>query len=551
MRKVHFGLAVLAGCVIIILLLCAFRIPLDVRRNAYQVQSDYLTGWAEGELTDQTLYHSFGKDNRSRTFTRMIDGKDVNGRSLCLISHNINFTVWLDDVQIYDFRPKLGGFYGTRYGEAVHTVFLPTFTELRELRIEAVSLRDDGSSGCNEAWLCDSHTFMRHIEEESALRLCFCVLSFFFGVMLFVIGIIEDRMRGEQIEAICLGAITLIVSAWIGSQTMTMRVLCDNPGLLRVMEYFALDVLPIPMLLFSAAFTRNLKHPLVTAGVILSALNTVVSVILVLLGKIDYSNDLIFTHALIVSGMVLVIYFIVRSIRNKEMSRRKSTYLISAASILGVSGMLDMVRFYMNKGAGGNFSLLTEIGLFTFAIVLAVYEYRRVIEMQVRSSQAELMQTLAMEDALTKLGSRAAFVAYEKQLKERTSGMCLFVHFDVNNLKRVNDVYGHAEGDRHLIAAANVLRESFGESGKLFRVGGDEFFAILDGATCRADYVTGIKILRKAEEAYNLKEDPPVLLAIAHGMAEYDYTEQNPENAERLADSRMYEEKRRMKAQLA
>ena len=53
--------------------------------------------------------------------------------------------------------------------------------------------------------------------------------------MLFAIGIVEDRMRGEQLEAICLGAITLIVSAWIGSQAMTMRVLCDNPALLRLM----------------------------------------------------------------------------------------------------------------------------------------------------------------------------------------------------------------------------------------------------------------------------------------------------------------------------
>ena len=100
-------------------------------------------------------------------------------------------------------------------------------------------------------------------------------------------------------------------------------------------------------------------------------------------------------------------------------------------------------------------------------------------------------------------------------------------------------------------SAANVLRESFGANGKVFRVGGDEFFAVLDGVACRADYIEGVKRMNKAQEAYNLSEDPPVLLAIAHGMAEYDYAEQNPESAERLADSRMYAEKRRMKSQLA
>lgn len=548
MRKVQYGLVLAAGMLMVVVLLLAFQIPLHVVGNSFKAQDDFLNGWTDEAGNAVSLYHAFGKDATEKTFTRTIDGTYNNGRNLCLITHNIRFTVYLDDAQIYDYHPVLGGIYGKRYGEALHTIDLPTFSEVREIRIEAESLRSDGTSGCNEAWLADSHMFMRHIEESSALRLCFCVLAFAFGAMLFVIGFVEDRMRGEMMEAICLGAITMIVSAWIGSQTMTMRVLCPNPAMLRVLEYLALDVLPIPVLLFSASFTNRQGSRIVAAGVFLSALNTVLSIVLVLLGLIDYSDMLIFTHILIAEGLAVVIHFVVLAIRRREISRRKSTYIISAVSILGASGMLDMLRFYLHKGAGGNYSFLTAIGLIIFSTVLAVYEYRRVIEMQVRSSQAELMQTLAMEDALTKLGSRAAFVAYEKKLLERKDGFCLFVHFDVNNLKRVNDVYGHAEGDKHLIAAADVLRESFGENGHLFRVGGDEFYAILDGTACCADYIAGTKTLAKAQEAYNVRENPPVKLAIAHGMAEYDYAEQNPETAERLADSRMYEEKRRMKA---
>jgi diguanylate cyclase (GGDEF)-like protein len=93
-----------------------------------------------------------------------------------------------------------------------------------------------------------------------------------------------------------------------------------------------------------------------------------------------------------------------------------------------------------------------------------------------------------------------------------------------------------------------VLKESFGKYGKVYRVGGDEFFAILDEDTCQPDYSAALSLLKRVQDKYNTEEEPPVQLAIAYGMAEYDYSEQNPETAERLADSRMYEEKRRMKS---
>jgi diguanylate cyclase (GGDEF)-like protein len=54
------------------------------------------------------------------------------------------------------------------------------------------------------------------------------------------------------------------------------------------------------------------------------------------------------------------------------------------------------------------------------------------------------------------------------------------VVFDVNGLKRVNDTLGHAAGDELIKAAAKIIKDSFGEYGKCFRIGGDEFVAILD-----------------------------------------------------------------------
>lgn len=50
---------------------------------------------------------------------------------------------------------------------------------------------------------------------------------------------------------------------------------------------------------------------------------------------------------------------------------------------------------------------------------------------------------------------------------------------DLNGLKQINDSLGHAAGDEMIKAAAECLRESFGAYGKIFRIGGDEFAAII------------------------------------------------------------------------
>ena len=54
---------------------------------------------------------------------------------------------------------------------------------------------------------------------------------------------------------------------------------------------------------------------------------------------------------------------------------------------------------------------------------------------------------------------------------------------DLNGLKRANDSYGHAAGDELICAAADCMKNSFNEYGKVYRVGGDEFVVIITEKT--------------------------------------------------------------------
>ncbi len=96
--------------------------------------------------------------------------------------------------------------------------------------------------------------------------------------------------------------------------------------------------------------------------------------------------------------------------------------------------------------------------------------------------QAEQLKELALVDELTGLNNRRGFMTLaEQQIKiaDRNKSDLTLVYFDLDNFKTINDTLGHAEGDRVLVLAANLLRDTFRQSDILGRMGGDEFVALI------------------------------------------------------------------------
>lgn len=89
---------------------------------------------------------------------------------------------------------------------------------------------------------------------------------------------------------------------------------------------------------------------------------------------------------------------------------------------------------------------------------------------------------LATMDQLTDISNRRGFESLSKHalaLCRRVGRPASLVYFDMDGFKEINDTYGHAEGDRALVAFAELLRDCFRESDVLGRLGGDEFAVLL------------------------------------------------------------------------
>lgn len=70
--------------------------------------------------------------------------------------------------------------------------------------------------------------------------------------------------------------------------------------------------------------------------------------------------------------------------------------------------------------------------------------------------------------------------AYDEDISEiRMDSQFIYVSMDVNGLKIINDRQGHAAGDELICVAASCMKTRFDRYGKVYRMGGDEFAAIL------------------------------------------------------------------------
>ncbi len=156
------------------------------------------------------------------------------------------------------------------------------------------------------------------------------------------------------------------------------------------------------------------------------------------------------------------------------------------------------------------------------------------------------LQTLSLTDDLTGLHNRRGFMALAEQHLRmiQRKGAALLIYLDLDNLKAINDTYGHQEGNRALVVTANVLRACFRQSDILARLGGDEFCILMtDAGQDSAQQVR--KRLQQRTDFVNGLSSWDFLLSLSVGIADVPVVHQPPlEQLLRIADTHMYEEKR-------
>ena len=160
---------------------------------------------------------------------------------------------------------------------------------------------------------------------------------------------------------------------------------------------------------------------------------------------------------------------------------------------------------------------------------------------------------LSKYDKLTNIYNRRSFEEiFDKTLNkaQRYNESFLLVIFDLNNLKIVNDTFGHLYGDQYIKSFVNKLKDSIRESDILARYGGDEFIGVF--------FNTEIEVLSKKFEELNtdffnnpiLLEEKEVHYSYSYGIATFPSDAVSYSELVKIADEKMYKYKKAFKKQL-
>ena len=163
-----------------------------------------------------------------------------------------------------------------------------------------------------------------------------------------------------------------------------------------------------------------------------------------------------------------------------------------------------------------------------------------------RKRAEEELRALSLVDTLTGLPNRRAFITLSDQALKwaaRIKKDVLLIFIDVDNLKQINDTHGHLAGDRALVDAARVLRETFREADIVARLGGDEFIALITAESEEAGHLV-IGRLQARVAAHNAVSDRPFALGLSIGFTHAKADGVRLLELMERADASLYERKR-------
>lgn len=167
-----------------------------------------------------------------------------------------------------------------------------------------------------------------------------------------------------------------------------------------------------------------------------------------------------------------------------------------------------------------------------------------------RKETEQRLKRYASTDLLTEVLNRRAGLDYlqeEMGLAESNNYALSVIFIDVNDLKLVNDNFGHQEGDKLLQQVSDTLQHSLRRNDMVVRLGGDEFLLILPQSDKKAAEKIWKRIKEELEQI-SKSNNKDYEISVSHGAAEYSpaYKESLDELINK-ADHAMYEEKKKIK----
>lgn len=468
-------------------------------------------------------------------------------------SKSIRFKVIIDKNIIYSFKPKENFWLSRGTGHSFHTIALRLSDRGKVVTIDAEPIYNDGSSAIKAMYIGRPSDFQGMIIDQKFEGFILCLFSIVVGILLVATSMATRSQRKYGYRMRILGILAICVGFWSLFETLIIQLLFGFSPEIHDLTYVLLIMIPYYLIAFvNSSIELRWKYSTRISFFIILVEVVTMTVQKLIYGR-DFHDTLEIIHFSIFLNIVLAVFMIVRSYLYCKKNKVKNIKAAApiAVFLFMVLSTIDIVRYQFDKGVNDAGTFM-RMGIFVSIIILSVDLIRNIVAEIKNTEHMETMARLAYTDALTGMANRTAFEKKEKELEIRVNRgdikKVYICQLDLNFLKKVNDNYGHAIGDRHIRACSKIINDVFGNHGFAFRIGGDEFTVFVTSNMTEGEFQEKIQTIKRLEAKYNETSDVPVPLHMAIGYVSYTRNSFSTiKEAENEADKRMYKYKEAMK----
>lgn len=403
-----------------------------------------------------------------------------NQQSILFKTTHTRAEVLLDGEKIYEFGNDTDTLrFMKSPGPCWHIVDLPKNSDGKHLQVRIISVYSD--------YYGNSFHLFGGTKGDCTLKiLSNSLCSLVLGCEILSLGIIclilcfsimrkNDKYSSDESYMIFLnlGVFSLLITLWTLKQCGFLQFLIPDPRALYFIDYFTFFLFPVPFnfILYDICKSKYRKGAVHLS--ILYLCNMAAAVLLQCTGVIDIFRILPVTHLIMLVNVIYTVILIrYESIKLQNEAARHFKYPMYLVMAFGVA---ELIAYYIQHFQ--QTSIFLPFGTVLFTLLLVWIQVSRFYDHYLQKQKLVYLQKLADTDLLTDTMNRNA---YEKKVnrlnvqkdKLHTTGLILF---DLDNLKIINDRFGHEKGDEALQLCSQCIKQFFPDKENLFRIGGDEF----------------------------------------------------------------------------
>lgn len=527
-----------------IVLFCILGIGVNLKNsNEFQTVS-IEEGWVD----------AFGQNASLAEFQKTSNGKHIyymlpeiqSNQDLFFRTRNMFADVYLDGELIYKDDQEIFPLFGTSSGTRWHAINLPIVDHPVTIRIDGSACYSDSKGQIFDIYFGAISEMHRMICMDRMAEFLLTLMWWTSGIIMLIIYIGFHRFFRLERDFLYLALLTFFAAQWCSVETHMWQFFFGYSEFFHFVGYLSLMSIPVSGGLL-ACYRADIKWKRAAMiYTLISEANLFVVTVLHLMQKVEFHYTVKTVHIL----MFLLFPFAYHVVKvfaesdNLKKYKKKTIAVFSLMVFLAIAGIVRYLTGHYN-----DYGYFVQGALFIFLLLILTYQLSNVVTVFKKGLQSELTHELALTDQLTKFYNRSGFAEhlgeYECALKEHRP--FAVVQFDVNNLKKVNDNQGHEKGDELICLASSGIYQSYGVTGRCYRMGGDEFLVVLMGSNPKLDFENGIKDLETYCGYANSVKERTFDVEIAYGFALARPGDTLAIVQER-ADARMYEKKREMKA---